>query len=92
MQVCYENACQDGAEGDGCDTPLHCGPELSCVAGTCYDGSEGDPCQSPTDCQFDSRQCVMGQCYDGSAGDPCESPVDCDLSAGLDCGPRGVCE
>lgn len=89
MPICYEGACQVGAEGDGCDNPLHCAPALACVEQQCWDGSEGDPCGSSVDCDIDSRNCVGGTCYDGSPGDPCEVSVDCES---LSCGGSGVCD
>lgn len=89
MPICYEGACQVGAEGDACDNPLHCAPALACVEQQCWDGSEGDACGSSVDCDFESRNCIDGTCYDGSPGDPCEVSVDCES---LSCGGSGVCE
>ncbi len=79
--VCFEGSCQVGAEGDSCDSPLHCAQGLRCTEGTCYDGSEGDVCGSSIDCAPEASHCYLGACQDGSEGDPCETPIECSIDA-----------
>lgn len=56
-----DGQCQDGNEGDPCDTlgQTDCSDEAPhCVDGQCSDGSPGDPCTG-------EGECMSGTCTDG---------------------------
>jgi hypothetical protein len=76
--------CQDGSEGDLCESNAQCQDPLVCVAvdDKCHSGQAGDPCITDHDCMPDLF-CVESQhtCAAGGVDDPCDSDSDCGVGS-----------